>query len=75
MPSQPALFYFSCPGGSFGSLLLMCATTVMFLFWGSVYFLWVGGVIIFMKSIILLTAAMSLIANIAEKDWIIILAE
>jgi hypothetical protein len=28
-----------------------------------------------MKSIILLTAAMSLIANIAEKDWIIILAE
>lgn len=58
------------------SLLLMCVTTViMFLFRVSVHFLWVGGVLVFVKSIILLTAAMSRTTSIAEKYWIIILAE
>jgi hypothetical protein len=53
----------------------MCATTVIMFLFGVHLFLWVGGVLIFTKSIILLTAAMSHIANIADKDRIIILAE
>jgi iron-regulated transporter 1 len=64
------------------SLLLICATTVtlLFFFWDSIYSLWDGYFIIFLQSIIVLTAAMSRIASvgttiIVEKDWIIILAE
>lgn len=64
------------------SLLVICATTVAltFFFWDSIYYLWDGGVLIVLQSIIVLTAAMSRVASvgttiIVEKDWIIVLAE
>jgi iron-regulated transporter 1 len=63
-------------------LLVICATTVAltFFFWDSLDFLWDGGVIIILQSIIVFTAAMSHLASVGtiivvEKDWIVVLAE
>jgi hypothetical protein len=61
---------------------VICATTVAltFFFWDSIYFMWDGHVIIVLKCIIVLTAAMSRLASVGttkkkKKDWIVVLAE
>jgi hypothetical protein len=51
-----------------------------FFFWGSIYYLWDGCVLIILPSIVVLTAVMSRFASIgttivAEKDGIVVLAE